>query len=195
MQHRIPLEQLSASGSSMAKAVESCVHCGFCLPACPTYVALGEEMDSPRGADRVDERSPRRLCGIERRVAVRRSVSRLPRLRNRLSFRRSIRRAAYALPRPGRAATKPLALGSPVALVRARHALAPATVPHGGEGGRMGPAFAPTSTRPTRRNARPAAERTSPSKTAAGNVPGRRKTASSRCTAGRLRSAGVGAGN
>ncbi len=33
----------------MAQAVESCVHCGFCLPACPTYTVLGEEMDSPRG--------------------------------------------------------------------------------------------------------------------------------------------------
>ena len=33
----------------MAQAVERCVHCGFCLPACPTYLALSEEMDSPRG--------------------------------------------------------------------------------------------------------------------------------------------------
>jgi len=49
MHHQIPVEQLGVQGGAMARTVENCVHCGLCLPACPTYDLLGQEMDSPRG--------------------------------------------------------------------------------------------------------------------------------------------------
>lgn len=49
MKHDIRPSDHGALGQEMANAVSKCVHCGFCLAACPTYHELGQETDSPRG--------------------------------------------------------------------------------------------------------------------------------------------------
>ena len=35
--------------SESEKILRNCTHCGFCTATCPTYVLLGDELDSPRG--------------------------------------------------------------------------------------------------------------------------------------------------
>jgi len=50
MQTQFTAEQLLDPGVNEAeKILRKCVHCGFCTATCPTYVTLGNELDSPRG--------------------------------------------------------------------------------------------------------------------------------------------------
>ena len=50
MQTNFTLAQLADPETARSEQIlRKCVHCGFCTATCPTYVLLGDELDSPRG--------------------------------------------------------------------------------------------------------------------------------------------------
>lgn len=47
--HFSPAQLTDPAMASSEGVIRKCVHCGFCTATCPTYVLLGDELDSPRG--------------------------------------------------------------------------------------------------------------------------------------------------
>ena len=118
--------------ASSEKILRTCVHCGFCTATCPTYLLLGDELDSPRGRiylikDMLEGGKPATAGSGE----AYRSLPLVPRLHDDLSVRRALhapRRSCARLYRGDLYA----ALARPAAALdpRARASLS-AALPHG----------------------------------------------------------------
>ena len=102
----------SATGTPLAvplPGVEQCVHCGFCLQACPTYLALEDENDSPRGRIVLMRALRRRHARARRRQRSRRtSTAAWAAARARPRVRRAFRTAQHSrlLARPAGARSR-----------------------------------------------------------------------------------------
>ena len=94
-----------AHNAPETRRLDKCVHCGFCLPACPTYVLWGEEMDSPRGRIYMMGRAALGEGAAHQtpQCPAHGQLPRLHGLHDRLPLRRRVRQADRRHARSGRA--------------------------------------------------------------------------------------------
>ena len=80
--------------------ISDCVHCGFCLPTCPTYTLWGEEMDSPRGRIYLMKLGKEGAVPLETHMPSTSTLPGLHGLCDGLPVRREVRRVDRGRPPP-----------------------------------------------------------------------------------------------
>ena len=120
----------SAQPRRARRSCRTCVHCGFCTATCPTYVLLGDELDSPRGRIYLHEADAGgRQAADGRGGQAHRPLPLLPLLHDHLPVRGALH--APGRPRPGLhpRALPPAAAAAADPLAARAHPALPARVP------------------------------------------------------------------
>ena len=126
MQTTFTLAQLADPDIAEAdKILRACVHCGFCTATCPTYVLLGDELDSPARAHLPDQgHAGARPAGDRRGGQAYRPLPVLPGLHDHLSVGRALHAPRRSCPRAYRG-DLPAAAGSTACCARCWRACCP----------------------------------------------------------------------